>query len=138
MPAQNGQAIVLSIKDNSGSPAYQAVGGLRTRRLAFNAEAVDVTNAGSTGRWRELLDAAGVHSMTISGDGIFVDDVAFAEIDEAHRAGSIRDWKILFPSWGDYVAPFKITQFEIGGEYNNALTFSITLESGGAAVFTAA
>ena len=136
MAAQSGQAIVVSIKDNAGTPAYQPVGGLRTRRVAMNAETVDVTHAGSAGRWRELLDTAGVQSLTISGDGVFIDDAAQNEVNEAFLAGSIRDWKFLFPGMGDFVAPGKITQLEFGGEYNKESTFSITVESAGAVVFT--
>lgn len=48
-------------KDNGTS--YEAVAGLRSKRLAFNAEPIDVTDAGSAGRWRELPGAAGAISF---------------------------------------------------------------------------
>jgi TP901-1 family phage major tail protein len=137
MAAQSGQAVVLSIKNNAGTPVFVPVGGMRTRKLAFNAETVDITHAASAGRWREFLDLAGIQSATISGDGVFVDDATDAEIDEAFLAGSIRDWKILLPSFAEYVGPFKITQLERGADYNKECTFSMTLESAGAIAMTA-
>ena len=79
-----------------------------------------------------------MQSMTISGDGVFMDDATDAEIDEAFIAGSIRDWKISMPSFYDYEAPFKITQLERGGDFNKEVTFSITLESAGELTATAA
>ena len=36
----------------------ETVAGLRSRRIAFNTEAVDITDAESAGRWRELLAGA--------------------------------------------------------------------------------
>ncbi|MBN7809123.1 phage major tail protein, TP901-1 family, partial [Agrobacterium rosae] len=57
MVAQKGKDLLLKI-DNGG--AFVTVAGLRTKRLAFNAESVDVTDAESAGRWRELLAGAGI------------------------------------------------------------------------------
>jgi TP901-1 family phage major tail protein len=53
MTAQKGKDLLIKIADGA---SYTTVAGLRTRRLAFNAETVDVTHAESANRWRELLD----------------------------------------------------------------------------------
>lgn len=136
MAAQAGQAIIVSIKDNAGTPAYQVIGGMRARRVAFNAESVDVTHAESSGRWRTFLDTAGVQSMTISGDGVFIDDTAVNEMNEVFLAGQLRDFKFEVPGLGNYVAQCKITALELAGDFNKEVTFSATFESGGAIVFT--
>lgn len=138
MAAVCGSGIVLSFKDNAGTPAYQVVAGLRSRSIAINSEAVDVTNASTSGRFRTLLDGCGIQSLTISGDGIFEDDTATDEIREAIMAGANRDSKILIPGYGTFEGSFKPTSFEMGGEYNDSVTFSITLESAGTITFTAA
>ena len=57
MAAQKGKDLLVKIADGGG---YTTVAGLRTRRLTFNAETVDITNAESVNQWRELLDGAGV------------------------------------------------------------------------------
>ena len=59
MAAQKGKDLLLKI-DLDGLGNFVTVAGLRSRRLAFNSETVDVTDAGSAGRWRELLAGCGV------------------------------------------------------------------------------
>ena len=138
MAAVSATGIVVSFKDNGGSPAYAVVAGLRSRSIKMGAEIVDVTHADTSGRWRTLLDAAGVQSMSITGAGVFTDSSAEGEMVEAQMAGSVRDAKILIPGYGTFEGPFKVTDLEIGGEYNREVTFSATLESAGAVTFTAA
>ncbi|HEY5278217.1 MAG TPA: phage major tail protein, TP901-1 family, partial [Pseudolabrys sp.] len=65
MSAQKGKDLLVKISDGAGG--FTTVAGLRTRRLAFNAETVDVTNAESSNRWRELLDGAGVKRASLTG-----------------------------------------------------------------------
>lgn len=65
MAAQKGKDILLKIDD--GAAAFITIGGLRTRRLAFNAESVDITHSESAGRWRELLAGAGVKKASVAG-----------------------------------------------------------------------
>ncbi len=71
MTAQKGKDLLLKIGDGLG--AFITVAGLRTRRIALNADTVDVTDAESAGRWRELLGGAGVRRASVSGTGIFKD-----------------------------------------------------------------
>lgn len=134
MTAQCGSAIVVSMKDGSGS--FQVVAGLRTRRVQINAEMVDVTNADSVGRWRELLDGCGVRSASISGDGVFTDDAGLEAVRSAIFGNSLREAKIFLPGFGTFDAMFKVTQLESAGDYNNAETFSMTFESAGEMTFT--
>ncbi len=48
MTAQKGKDLLVKISDGAGS--FTTVVGLRTRRLAFNAESVDITHAESANR----------------------------------------------------------------------------------------
>ena len=70
MAAQKGKDLLIKIHDGS---SYVTVAGLRARRLAFNAETVDITHAESAGRWRELLAGAGVRRASLGGRGLFRD-----------------------------------------------------------------
>ena len=54
MSAQKGKDLLVKIDDGAG---FTTVAGLRTRRLSFNAETVDITNAEFGGQWRELWTA---------------------------------------------------------------------------------
>ena len=72
MTAQKGKDLLLKV-DTNGAGSFVTVAGLRARTLAFNAATVDVTDTELVGRWRELLDGAGVKTARITGSGIFKD-----------------------------------------------------------------
>ena len=54
MVAQKGKDLLLKL-ESDGLGAFVTVAGLRSKRIAFNSETVDITDADSAGRWRELL-----------------------------------------------------------------------------------
>src|SRR5690606_12182235 len=91
MAAQSGKDMLLKL-DQTGSGSFLTVAGLRTRALAFNAAAIDITDAESAGRWRELLSGGGIKRASVSGSGIFKDQTSDARIRELFFAGTIRDW----------------------------------------------
>lgn len=132
MTAQKGKDLLLKI-DNGGS--FVTVAGLRTKRLAFNSETVDVTDADSAGRWRELLGGAGVQRAALSGAGIFKDAQSDALIRERFFAGTIGGWQLAIPGFGTVAGPFQITALEYTGSHDGEVTFDIALESAGALAF---
>lgn len=137
MAAQSGKAIVVSFMDDGGTPAYQVVAGLRSRRIALNSETVDVTHAESTGQWRELLAGVGVRSVTISGDGVFTDAAGAEAVRDAFFEHEHRTAKILIPDYGTFEGTFQVTSLEFSGEHNGDVQNSMTFESAGEVTFTA-
>jgi TP901-1 family phage major tail protein len=133
MSAQKGKDLLLKIDDGTG--AFVTVAGLRTRRLALNADTVDVTDAESSGRWRELLDGAGVKRASISGTGIFKDRASDAMIRQTFFDGLLRNWQIVIPAFGVVSGLFQITSLDYRGEHAAEVTFDIALESAGALAF---
>ncbi|MBU2485028.1 MAG: phage major tail protein, TP901-1 family [Alphaproteobacteria bacterium] len=134
MTAQKGKDLLIKI-DDGGS--YVTIAGLRARRLAFNAEAVDITDAESAGRWRELLGGAGVQRASLSGGGLFKDQTSDALARAVFFAGEIRDWQVAIPEFGTVTGPFQITALEYAGRHDGEMTFEIALESAGALAFVA-
>lgn len=134
MVAQKGKDLLLKISDGG---SYVTVAGLRSRRLAFNAETVDVTDAESAGRWRELLGGAGVQRASLTGAGLFKDQASDALVRQAFFAGSILSWQVLIPDFGTVTGPFQITALEYSGEHNGELRFELALESAGQLSFGA-
>ncbi len=110
---------------------------MRSRRIAFNAEAIDITNADSAGRWRELLEGAGVRRAGISGSGIFKDAGSDASVRELFFDGAIRTWQIVVPDFGAVSGPFQVTGLEYAGEHDGEVAYEIALESAGALNFAA-
>ena len=137
MTAQKGKDLLLKI-DATGSGGFVTVAGLRSRQIAFNAESVDVTDAESAGRWRELLEGAGVKRASVSGSGIFKDATTDATVRQVFFDGTIRDWQVIVPDFGSLEGAFQITALEYSGEHNGELAYELALESAGAISFTAA
>lgn len=134
MVAQAGKDLLLKV-ESGGS--WTTVAGLRSKRLAFNAEAVDVTDAESAGRWRELLGGAGVQRASISGAGLFKDQASDELVRSAFFGGTIVTWQVLIPAFGTVSGSFQITALDYSGEYNGEVRFEIALESAGALTFGA-
>jgi TP901-1 family phage major tail protein len=134
MTAQKGKDLLIKIADGAN---YMTVAGLRTRRLAFNAETVDVTHAESANRWRELLGGAGVKRAAVSGRGLFKDAVTDALMRQTFFDGAIAGYQIVIPSFGTVQGPFQITSLEFAGEHNGEVTYDMALESAGELTFTA-
>jgi TP901-1 family phage major tail protein len=137
MTAQKGKDLLLKI-DTTGGGAFATVAGLRTRRIAFNAETVDITDTDSAGRWRELLAGAGVRRASISGAGIFRDAASDAAMRTVFFDGAIRDYQLVVPDFGTLQGAFQITALDYAGEHDGAITYEIALESAGPISFTAA
>ena len=135
MSAQKGKDLLLKI-DSGGD--FVTVAGLRSRRIAFNSQTVDITDADSSGRWRELLAGAGVKAATLSGSGVFRDEAT----DERARAvffnGEIPTFQVVIPDFGTVEGPFQITAIEYAGTYNGEATYEMSMASAGALDFVAA
>ena len=134
MGAQKGKDLLLKMSDGA---SFVTVAGLRSRRIAFNAEIVDITNAESTDRWRELLAGAGVKRASLSGRGLFKDAASDALVRQAFFDGILNDCQVVVPDFGTIEGPFQIASLEFAGEHNGEVTFDLALESAGALTFTA-
>jgi TP901-1 family phage major tail protein len=123
--------------DSDGEGTFATVAGMRSRRIAFNAEAVDITNADSAGRWRELLEGAGVRRAGISGAGIFKDAASDESVRALFFGGTIRNWQVIVPDFGTIAGPFQVSGLEYSGEHDGEVTYDIALESAGEMTFAA-
>lgn len=134
MSAQKGKDILLKL-DQGGS--FVTVAGIRTTRLTFNADTVDVTTADSAGQWRELLAGAGVRSAAVAGSGIFKDAASDEELRSVFFGATAPDFEIVIPDFGTVTGPFLVTSLEYAGDHDGEATFEIALASAGALNFAA-
>ena len=135
MTAQKGKDLLIKIADGA---SFTTVAGLRTRRLAFNAEAVDITHAESANRWRELLDGAGVKRASLSGRGLFKDAATDELMRQTFFDGAVKSYQIVIPDFGTVEGAFQITNLEFAGEHNGEVTYDVAMESAGELTFAAA
>jgi TP901-1 family phage major tail protein len=134
MAAQKGKDLLLKI-DQSGS--YVTIGGLRTRRITLNAEPIDVTHSESVGQWRELMSGAGARRLSVTGGGVFKDDVSDALVRQMFFDSVVKLWQIIIPDFGRIEGLFHISSLDYRGEHAGEVTFELALESAGALTFTA-
>jgi TP901-1 family phage major tail protein len=135
MAAQRGKDLLIRISNGAG---FLAVAGLRARQVAFNAETVDVTNADSAGRWRELLAGAGVRRAALSGSGVFRDEASDARLRQVFFEGTLETYQVVVPGFGTLEGAFQITSLEYRGDHAGEVTFDMALDSAGPLAFTAA
>jgi TP901-1 family phage major tail protein len=135
MAAQRGKDILLKVDNGTGT--METIAGLRTRRLSLNAESVDITHSESAGRWRELLDGAGVKRASLTGGGIFKDGASDVLARQIFFDGLIRPWQVVIPAFGVIAGLFQITSLDYRGEHAGEVTFELSMESAGALTFTA-
>ncbi|WP_417667345.1 phage major tail protein, TP901-1 family [Roseibium sp.] len=136
MTAQAGRDLLLKL-DETSSGSFQTVAGLRTRRLALNAASVDITNADSAGRWRELLAEAGTRSASLAGSGLFRDQASDAAVRQIFFSGAMCPWQVVVPDFGTLEGLFQITALEYAGRHDGEVTYELALESAGELTFTA-
>lgn len=134
MVAQKGRDLLLKVDNGTG---FATVAGLRSKRLSFNTQLVDVTDAESAGRWRELLGGAGVQRAAISGSGIFKDQASDALVRSLFFAGTIMPWQVVIPDFGKVSGAFQIAALEYSGAHDGEVIFEIALESAGQLTFEA-
>ena len=134
MAAQKGKDLLVKIADGAG---FTTVAGLRSRRIAFNAETVDITHAESADRWRELLDGAGVRRASIAGRGLFKDAATDELMRQTFFDSAVKNFQIVIPDFGAVEGAFQIANLEFAGEHNGEVTYDVSLESAGELTFTA-
>jgi TP901-1 family phage major tail protein len=137
MAAQSGKDMLVKL-DQTGSGSFLSVAGLRTRSLALNAAAIDITDAESAGRWRELLAGGGIKRAAVSGTGIFKDAASDAKIREIFFGGTIRHWQLILPDFGTIEGPFQVTALQFAADHAGEVTFEMALESAGELTFSVA
>lgn len=107
------------------------LGGLRTTSISLDGSPVDVTNVGSNG-FRTLASFSGSKSITVTADGVWdvgtITDIAF------NPSGALlqTDFKLIDGDNQAITGNFFIASYQETGTYNDAITFSVTLESSGA------
>lgn len=124
------------VKKGTSSGGTVLAGG-RTVAFSLNTETVDVTSQDDTNRWRQLLAAAGVKSMSITLSGILKDVATHDQMIDDWNAQTIDAYGLVVGALGTFDGNFQLTQFSASGEYNGETTYDITLESAGDITYAA-
>lgn len=108
--------------------ADTALAGVRTKSLSINHEPVDVTTDDENG-FRTLLSEVGESSFELTVDGVTKDSTLF-DTATASASKLLTDVTIDHPN-GVISGDVYLASYEETGAYNDAITFSATLQSSG-------
>lgn len=113
---------------------YETVGGMRTTGFTLNNEQVDITDKDGK-MWKQLLEAAGVQSMSIKLAGVFKTTAALKAANQQAVDNTFADYRLISDAGDSFTGPFAIPSLERAGEYNKEETYSLTLDSAGDIVY---
>lgn len=131
MPAQKARDMLVEIGDGGSPETYVPLAGLRTKTLSFSAGPVEATDADSPGRWRELIDGAGVKRLSVTGAGVFRDGAASDAVRLALFDQAARSLRLTAPGLGVFTGRFQIANLDYAGDYDGEATYSVSLVSAG-------
>lgn len=118
------------VEVRKGTTTGVLVAGVRTKSVTINNEPIDVTTDDSAG-FRELLETSAERHFDLSVEGLTKN----TDLLELAVAGTalIDEFSIVFPGTPDVVVrgDFRINNFQMGAEYNDAVTFTAELQSTG-------
>lgn len=133
--AQKGRNLLIKVSDDTSPGNFTTLGGMRSKTMTINNETVDITDS-DCAPWRVLLADAGLRSISLSGSGIFKDEINQDLMRQMAMDGSIRDMQMVFENGDVFQGQFQVASTEFSGEHNAQVDFSTTIESAGEVIFT--
>jgi len=136
MSYQIGSEMLFKV-DAGNVGSFVTAAGVQTTRFSIRTGEAEVTNQSSPDKWRELLQGAGIKSVSASGDGPFDSVAPSAAIIGIAMNNLIRPWQVIVPGLGTFQGLYQLTQVELQGKHSGEVSFSWQLESAGQITFTA-
>ncbi|NTV60630.1 MAG: hypothetical protein HGA77_04905 [Chlorobiaceae bacterium] len=128
----NGRDAVLKI---DSVECGTAKAGVKVKNLTVNNEPVDVTSDDDSG-WQTFLDEPGQKSVECQVQGV-MKNTTFAA--KASSSSNIKaDVELSIAGIGAWAGVFIISNFKLGANYKESITFEATFKSSGEVTFTAA
>lgn len=107
----------------------------RAKTITLGSESIDVTSDGDSG-FRTLLSDPAQRSIDMSLEGVLRQDDFVGDLLNPAPPSFLSEYTLVFPGIGSVTGDFFLSNFELGAPYNEATTFSTTLESSGEWTFT--
>lgn len=114
-----------------------AVIGARTKSVTLTNDGIDITSDDDLGFRTMLAEDPAQRALDMSIDGILKDS-ALVQLAATGGAMLISEYKLNIPGIGEFEGDFYFGSIELGASYNEAVTFSATVQSSGPFTFTPA
>ena len=134
MSAGAGRLLILK------NAVLAAIAGVRTKGMSIANEPIDITTDDEDAIRTFLKNASSGEAelansaIDISVDGIAKDNLLLAK--SVNNDKLIEAYTLVYPSGAELTGEFMLDSYEETGEYQGAVTFTATLKSSGAWVFT--
>lgn len=114
-------------------PTPEVIAGVKTKSIATQSEAIDITNDDDNG-YRTLLAQAGNNMIDVSVSGTAKDDKLLADV--ASGSPALQSLSLVFPDGAKIEGTFRLNNVTIAGENDGPTTFEAELQSSGAWTYT--
>lgn len=126
-----GRDVAFYVGDDDSGPRICA----RTKTITVAGEPIDITQD-CDGAFRTLMNMPGTRSIDMAVEGIIrQDDWVLIALDP-DATNFLEQYALVIPGLGTITGDFFLGNFEIGAEYQDATTFSATVQSSGKWTFT--
>lgn len=129
-----GKDILLAIFDSTGEN-LMAVSGQQGLTINRSADSIEVTSKDTAGGWKAKI--AGMKEWSIDNDGLYVpSDETHRELGKAFENGDMVCIKVINGKTkkGMFGGLSVVTNYSLEAPYDDAMTYSISLEGNGALV----
>lgn len=130
MPAVTGVDFLIQVNTGTDTaPTWTTVAGQQNATLKRKADEADITSKDSDG-WYEGLPT--IKNWSIDFDGLLVeDDAGYQALEDAYLNDKILQVQLLTPAGNKYTGKAYLTDFPIDAPYDDAATYSGTLQGTG-------
>jgi len=133
MVAQQGRDCILKRGDAASPEVFTAIAGATSTGISFSNGEVDITTNDEDGIKTLLAGKYGL-AGSVSLSGIFKDEATILAERTAMLAGTINNYQLVIPgstAGETYEFAGMISSFEYTGEMDNALSYTITINTSG-------
>ncbi|WP_310622482.1 phage major tail protein, TP901-1 family [Flexibacterium corallicola] len=131
MTQQKGRELLLKLQDPDDPDQYTNLAGVKTSKFNMSTSPVDTTTSdkANPGGVVQKTSVAGIRSQTFSGEGKYVKDAETKQFVEAALNGEPMNCQVCVPGLGIFTGPWIASEFEVSGELEGTMDFSISLEA---------
>lgn len=107
----------------------------RSKTLTIGSESIDITQD-CDGAFRKLMDEPASRFLDMSVEGVLTQDDWLLQALDTSSNVFLNQYTLVIRGIGEITGDFFISNFELGAPYNEAVTFSATVQSSGEWIFT--
>lgn len=135
MAALSGALVLIKVGNGADPEVFSIIGGLQASEIIVNHQMLDSSNIESGG-WQKLLVNAGIRSLRIMGSGIHTNAASEQTLRGYAFSGSINNYQFVFANGSVASGAFAITSYRSSGDFDDAESYELVLQSAGNVSFS--